>query len=48
MMGLTVGYLSGKFPYDFIDPNFYGGHTIGPCVFPLVVVLLAAVFYGVS
>ncbi|MDR1234872.1 MAG: Pr6Pr family membrane protein [Mycoplasmataceae bacterium] len=48
IMGLIVGYLTDKFPYDFINPNFYGGHTIGPIVFPLVILVLASIFYGVA
>jgi hypothetical protein len=47
-MGLIVGYTTTGigFPYNFINPNFYGGNEIGPFVFPAVIILLAAVFYS--
>jgi hypothetical protein len=47
-MGLIVGYTTTGigFPYNFINPNFYGGAEIGPFVFPVVIIVLACVFYG--
>jgi hypothetical protein len=48
IIGLIVGYTTTGigFPYNFINPNFYGGNEIGPFVFPAVIVLLAGVFYS--